>query len=66
MGGPEGGAVASNPSHQGAAQFKIVSNIDSAGECGGGRMERGAELICRTTNLSRVRMGGEERKVERG
>lgn len=61
--GTEGGAAASNPSHQGAAQRKLSSNIDSAAESDVGRRERGARLICRTPNL----WGGErERGGRRG
>lgn len=59
--GTEGGAAASNPSHQGAAQRKLSSNIDSAAASDVGRREQGARLICRTPNL----WGGRGRKRER-
>lgn len=51
MGGTEGGAVASNPSHQGAAPRKLSSNIDFAAESDVGQKEQGARLICSTANL---------------
>lgn len=62
MGGTEGGAVASNPSHQGAAQRKLSSNIDFAAASDVGQKEQGARLICRTANLwgSQGRRDGEE------
>lgn len=63
--GPEGGVAASNPSHQGAAQRKLSSNIDSAAESHVGRREQGARLICRTSNLSGERERRRERQMER-
>lgn len=59
VGGTEGGAVASNPSHQGAAQWKLSSNIDSAAESNW--KEPGARLICRTPDL-----WGRERDGKKG
>lgn len=60
------GAAASNPSHQGAAQRKLSTNIDSAAESHVGRREQGARLIYRTPNLwGRVRGRVEEREEER-
>lgn len=41
----EGGAAASNPSHQGAARRKLSSNIDSAAESHVGQREQGARFI---------------------
>lgn len=68
VGGTEGGAAASNPSHQGAAQRKLSSNIDFAAVSNVGRKEQGARLICRTPNLwGREReVGREGKKEERG
>lgn len=65
MGGTEGGAVASNPSHQGAAQRKLSSNIDFAAESDVGQKEQGARLICRTANLW-GRQGGRDGEVGGG
>lgn len=67
MVGTGAGAAASVPSHQGAAQCKLSSNIDSAAEGHVGRREQGARLICGTPNLwGRERDGkrGRERKGE--